>query len=118
MCDRSGAWCEPPPTCSPEAAADGQDPPAEITNPGGKPLGLYPSERFGERRPPPSVTLGRVRTLRAVEESAHERQWWRSALAGSGEAFAQVFDLHRDRLYRHALSLDPPTNHLARHRID
>jgi RNA polymerase sigma-70 factor (ECF subfamily) len=41
-----------------------------------------------------------------VEESAHERQWWRSALAGSGEAFAQVFDLHRDRVYRHALRLN------------
>jgi RNA polymerase sigma factor (sigma-70 family) len=68
-------------------------------------LGLYLSERFGKRRRRPDVTLGRVRTLRAVEESADEREWWTSALAGSGEAFARVFDLHRDRVYRHALRL-------------
>lgn len=41
-----------------------------------------------------------------MEESSHEREWWTSALAGSGEAFAQVFDLHRDRVYRHAMRLN------------
>ena len=30
---------------------------------------------------------------------------WRAALAGDGDAFVAIFDLHRDRVYRHALRL-------------
>lgn len=30
---------------------------------------------------------------------------WLAAVAGDGEAFASLFDLHRDRVYRHALHL-------------
>jgi len=31
---------------------------------------------------------------------------WAAALGGDGEAFAVVFDLHRERVYRHALRLN------------
>lgn len=38
--------------------------------------------------------------MRTVDE-----QLWSAAQAGDGEAFGQLFDLHRDRVYRHALRL-------------
>jgi RNA polymerase sigma factor (sigma-70 family) len=44
-----------------------------------------------------------VRTLETVEQSSEEAGRWAAALAGSGDAFAWLFDLHRDRVYRHAL---------------
>ena len=36
------------------------------------------------------------------DASAAERDWWTRALAGEGEAFGRIFDLHRDRVLRHA----------------
>jgi RNA polymerase sigma-70 factor (ECF subfamily) len=38
-------------------------------------------------------------------ESADEVELWRSSLAGDGEAFGALFDLHRDRVFAHALRL-------------
>lgn len=40
-----------------------------------------------------------------MELSCSEAELWAAALAGEGEAFAAVFDMHRDRVYRHALRL-------------
>lgn len=34
-----------------------------------------------------------------------EPQLWAAALDGDGEAFSQVFDLHKDRVFRHCLRL-------------
>lgn len=34
-----------------------------------------------------------------------EQALWAAALAGDGEAFGQIFDRHRDRVFRHALRL-------------
>ncbi len=38
-------------------------------------------------------------------QASEEAERWSAASAGSGEAFAALFDLHRDRVYRHALRL-------------
>lgn len=38
-------------------------------------------------------------------EPRTELQSWRAAVGGSGEAFASLFDLHGDRVYRHARRL-------------
>jgi RNA polymerase sigma factor (sigma-70 family) len=50
-----------------------------------------------------------VRTLKAVdqtsEQTSEEADRWAAALAGSSEAFAWLFDLHHDRVYRHALRM-------------
>ena len=46
-----------------------------------------------------------MRTLETVEQTSREAERWSAALAGSGEAFAWLFDLHRDRVYRHALRM-------------
>jgi RNA polymerase sigma factor (sigma-70 family) len=48
----------------------------------------------------------RCRTLRCVdhEDDAHD---WQRAVAGDGEAFGQIFDRHRARLYRHTHRLVP-----------
>ena len=46
-----------------------------------------------------------MRTLHTVERSWGEGEPWAAALGGDSEAFAAVFDLHRDRVYRHALRL-------------
>lgn len=40
-----------------------------------------------------------------MELSCRETELWAAALSGDGEAFASVFDLHRDRVYLHALRL-------------
>lgn len=52
---------------------------------------------------------GLCRTLGGVEDeqgaAANEPAWWRAALAGDGDAFGRVFDLHHDRVYRHACRL-------------
>jgi RNA polymerase sigma-70 factor (ECF subfamily) len=37
--------------------------------------------------------------------AADESAWWSAALAGDGDAFGRVFDLHHDRVYRHACRL-------------
>ncbi|MFM6850870.1 MAG: RNA polymerase sigma factor [Terrabacter sp.] len=34
--------------------------------------------------------------------ASDEPAWWSAAQAGDGEAFGRVFDLHHDRVYRHA----------------
>jgi RNA polymerase sigma-70 factor (ECF subfamily) len=39
------------------------------------------------------------------EDGPGEPAWWSAALAGDGEAFGRVFDLHRDRVYVHACRL-------------
>lgn len=53
----------------------------------------------------PRVTLWRVRTLETVGQTSEEAERWSAAAAGSSEAFAGLFDLHRDRVYRHALRM-------------
>ena len=40
-----------------------------------------------------------------MEQSSEEAERWAAALTGSSEAFAWLFDLHRDRVYRHALRM-------------
>lgn len=40
----------------------------------------------------------------SIEPPSTEALWWRRALGGDGDAFARIFDLHRDRLFRSALS--------------
>lgn len=39
--------------------------------------------------------------------AATDAECWRSASNGNGEAFGEVFDRHRDRVYRHSLRLVP-----------
>jgi RNA polymerase sigma factor (sigma-70 family) len=43
--------------------------------------------------------------MTTVEVTDAER--WSSALHGNGEAFGQLFDRHKDRVYRHSLRLVP-----------
>ncbi|MDH6181519.1 RNA polymerase sigma factor (sigma-70 family) [Microbacteriaceae bacterium SG_E_30_P1] len=38
------------------------------------------------------------------ETPSSEALWWRRALSGDGDAFARLFDTHRDRLFRSALA--------------
>lgn len=52
-----------------------------------------------------AVTLEQMRTLETVAHSSEEAERWAAALAGSGEAFATLFDQHGDRVYRYALRL-------------
>ena len=40
-----------------------------------------------------------------MEEPSEEAERWAAALAGSGAAFAWLFDRHRNRVYRHALRM-------------
>ena len=40
-----------------------------------------------------------------MEPAPGESEHWAAALGGDSEAFATLFDLHKDRLYRHALRL-------------
>ncbi|RMB61306.1 RNA polymerase sigma factor [Tessaracoccus antarcticus] len=38
-------------------------------------------------------------------EAQEEQVLWGEAIAGDGESFARIFDLHRDRVFRHVLRL-------------
>jgi RNA polymerase sigma factor (sigma-70 family) len=51
------------------------------------------------------VTLAPVRTLLVVRSNEDEPAAWAAALDNDGVAFAAIFDLHRDRVYRHALRM-------------
>lgn len=48
--------------------------------------------------------MGQCRTLQVVTET-NEADDWAQALAGSGQAFARVYDRHRDRVFRHGYGL-------------
>ena len=51
------------------------------------------------------VTLAPVRTLLVVRSNEDEPAAWAAALGNDGDAFAAIFDLHRDRIYHHALRM-------------
>jgi len=51
------------------------------------------------------VTLAPVRTLLVVRSNEDAPAAWAAALDNDGVAFAAIFDLHRDRVYRHALRM-------------
>ena len=51
------------------------------------------------------VTLAPVRTLLVVRSNEDEPAAWAAALDNDGVAFAAIFDLHRDRVYHHALRM-------------
>ena len=51
------------------------------------------------------VTLAPVRTLLVVRSISDEPAAWAAALDNDGDAFAAIFDLHRDRVYHHALRM-------------
>ena len=51
------------------------------------------------------VTLAPVRTLIVGRSISDEPAAWAAALDNDGNAFAAIFDLHRDRVYRHALRM-------------
>lgn len=51
------------------------------------------------------VTLATVRTLLVVRSNEGEPATWAAALDNDGDAFAAIFDLHRDRVYHHALRM-------------
>jgi RNA polymerase sigma factor (sigma-70 family) len=51
------------------------------------------------------VTLTPVRTLLVVRSISDEPAAWAAALDNDGDAFAAIFDLHRDRVFRHALRM-------------
>jgi RNA polymerase sigma factor (sigma-70 family) len=51
------------------------------------------------------VTLTPVRTLLVVRSISDEPAAWAAALNNDGDAFAAIFDLHRDRVFRHALRM-------------
>ena len=46
-----------------------------------------------------------MRTLSTVRSPKDESAIWSAALENDGQAFAAVFDLHRDRVYHHALRM-------------
>ncbi len=51
------------------------------------------------------VTLAPVRTLLVVRSNTDEPAAWAAALGNDSVAFAAIFDLHRDRVYYHALRI-------------
>jgi RNA polymerase sigma factor (sigma-70 family) len=51
------------------------------------------------------VTLTLMRTIPEVGSPYKESAAWAAALKNDGNAFAVVFDLHRDRVYHHALRM-------------
>ena len=51
------------------------------------------------------VTLAPVRTLLVVRSNEDEPAAWAAALDNNGDAFAAIFDLHRGRVYHHALRM-------------
>jgi RNA polymerase sigma-70 factor (ECF subfamily) len=46
-----------------------------------------------------------MRTIPVVGSSKEESEVWAESLKNDGNAFAVIFDLHRDRVYRHALRM-------------
>jgi RNA polymerase sigma factor (sigma-70 family) len=46
-----------------------------------------------------------MRTVHEVKSNGDEPGIWAAALGHDGDAFAAIFDLHRDRVYRHALRI-------------
>lgn len=55
--------------------------------------------------PPIRVTLALVRTVLGVRSFSDEPTAWAAALGNDGDAFGVIFDLHRNRVYRHALRM-------------
>jgi RNA polymerase sigma-70 factor (ECF subfamily) len=51
------------------------------------------------------VTLTPMRTIPVVGSPKEESAAWTASLENDGGAFAVVFDLHRDRVYHHALRM-------------
>ena len=51
------------------------------------------------------VTPAQMRTLPIVTSYTNEPTAWAAVLESDGNAFAAVFDLHRDRVYHHALRM-------------
>jgi len=51
------------------------------------------------------VTLAEMGTLFIVRSAKDESAIWATALENDGQAFAAVFDLHKDRIYHHALRM-------------
>jgi len=51
------------------------------------------------------VTLTLMRTFLVVESPGEEPEAWAASLDNDGNAFAVVFDMHRDRVYHHALRM-------------
>jgi RNA polymerase sigma-70 factor (ECF subfamily) len=56
------------------------------------------------------VTLTPMRTISVVGLPNEEFAAWTASLENDGGAFAVVFDLHRDRIYRHALRMTTNTH--------
>lgn len=54
---------------------------------------------------PDYVTLARVRTFQGVNAAGEEESTWTAALANDERAFIAIFDVHKSRVYRHALWL-------------
>jgi RNA polymerase sigma-70 factor (ECF subfamily) len=51
------------------------------------------------------VTLNLMRTFLVVESPGEEPEAWSASLDNDANAFAVVFDMHRDRVYHHALRM-------------
>jgi RNA polymerase sigma-70 factor (ECF subfamily) len=51
------------------------------------------------------VTLTPMRTIPVVGSPEEESAAWAASLKNDGNAFAVIFDLHRDRVYHHALRM-------------
>ncbi len=43
--------------------------------------------------------------MKVEDEEADEQALWDEARAGAGEAFGQIFERHKNRVFRHALRL-------------
>jgi RNA polymerase sigma factor (sigma-70 family) len=56
------------------------------------------------------VTLTPMRTFPVVGSPIEEPNAWAATLDNDGKAFAVVFDLHRDRVYHHALRMTTNVN--------
>lgn len=54
---------------------------------------------------PVCVTVVSVRTIQRVESTEGEESTWAAALGNDGDSFVAIFDLHQNRVYRHALRL-------------
>ena len=49
--------------------------------------------------------MASMRTVHGVRSNRDEPEIWAAALGHDGDAFAAIFDLHHDRVYRHALRI-------------